>query len=128
MNKYKKNDIITGIVTGIENYGIFVKLDEKNDGLIHISEITSSYVRNINDYAKIGETIKIKILDIDNNGRIKLSIKDLEYRVSKKKNEKILETTNGFLTLNNKLNEWINNKIEEISKKKQKNVDKENNN
>ncbi len=62
MGKYNKNDVVLGLVTGIENYGIFVSLDEYYSGLIHISEISDDYVRNINNYVNIGETIKVKIL------------------------------------------------------------------
>ena len=53
MSKYEKGKIITGCVTGVENYGIFVTLDEYYSGLIHISEISNNFVRNINDYVNI---------------------------------------------------------------------------
>ena len=63
---YQKGDIIKGVVSGIEPYGIFVKIDDDYSGLIHISEISSKFVRNVGDYVKQGEVIKIKILDIVN--------------------------------------------------------------
>ena len=120
MNKYKKGEIVTGYVTGIEKYGIFVSLDEKHDGLIHISEITSSYVRNIHDYVKMGEIIHAKVLENENFGRVKLSIKDLDYRISNKQKSKIKETSSGFSTLNLALNVWIDKKITEIYEKNKK--------
>ena len=46
MNQYKKGEIVTGCVTGIEKYGIFVSLDDYYSGLIHISEISSFFVKN----------------------------------------------------------------------------------
>ena len=49
MTKYKKGSIIRGTVTGIETYGVFVSCDEYYSGLIHISEISYSYVKNITD-------------------------------------------------------------------------------
>ena len=52
--EYKKGNIVTGCVTGIEKYGIFVSLDNYYSGLVHISEISDSFVRNINDYVNIG--------------------------------------------------------------------------
>ena len=57
MSKYEKGEIVLGCVTGIEKYGIFVNLDEYYSGLIHISEVSSSFVRYIHDFVKLGETI-----------------------------------------------------------------------
>ena len=62
---YKVGDIIKVNVTGIEKYGIFVNIDADYNGLIHISEISDSFVRDINDYVKVGDTINSKILEID---------------------------------------------------------------
>jgi general stress protein 13 len=118
MSKYKEGEIVLGCVTGIEKYGVFVNLDEYYSGLIHISEISSSFVRNIHDYVKIGETIKVKILEEDEQShQVKLSIKDFDYRMGKKKNQKINETTSGFTTLKNILDQWIEEKYNEITKK-----------
>ena len=113
MTRYKKGDVVTGVVTGIEKYGIFVGLDDYNSGLIHISEISDSFVRNPADYVKIGETIKSKVIedeDLD-SFQVKLSIKDLDYRFNKK--GKIQETIHGFETLKNMLPIWIEEKREE---------------
>ena len=116
MAKYEKDEIITGYVTGIEPYGIFVSLDDYYDGLIHISEISSDFVRNVSDYAKMGETIKVKVLDVnEKKHHIKLTIKDIDYR--DEKNKKIDETQHGFSTLKEKLPKWIESKIEVINKK-----------
>ena len=109
MGKYNKNEVILGLVTGIESYGIFVSLDEYYSGLIHISEISDDYVRNINNYVKIGETIKVKVLEVDDDTfQVKLSIKNLDYRISDVKTKGILETGSGFGILKNSLEKWIN--------------------
>lgn len=118
MGKYKKGDIVKGYVTGIEKYGIFLCIDESYSGLIHISEITSSFVRNVYDYVKLGEVIQARVIEDEKDGQIKLSIKDMDYRITKKKNSKIEETENGFSTLTVMLNKWVDRKIEEISQKK----------
>ena len=116
---YKVGQIAKGCVTGIEKYGIFVSLDNYYSGLIHISEISDSFVRNINDYVNIGETIKVKILEIDSeNCHLKLSIKNVDYRATHHNRKKIIETPLGFSTLEYKLKEWINNKEKEILSKK----------
>ena len=115
MSKYERGKIITGCVSGIENYGIFVTLDEYYSGLIHISEISSNFVRNINDYVNVGETIKAKVVDVDDeNSHVKLSIKDIDYRINNRKKSKIVETNNGFLPLKLHLDSWIKDKIDEI--------------
>lgn len=115
MTKYERGRVVTGYVTGIEKYGIFVGLDEYYSGLIHISEISNGYVKNINDYVNIGETIKVKIMDSDEDScQVKLSIKDIDYRMSRKKKNKIQETASGFLGLSKHLEEWVDEKIEEL--------------
>ena len=114
MIKYEKGKIVTGYVTGIEKYGIFVSLDEYYTGLIHISEISSNYVRNVADFVNIGETIRMKVIEVDNmKHHIKLSIKNFDYRVNRKRKTKIKETENGFNTLSQKLSNWIEEKMDE---------------
>ena len=108
MSKYNKNEIIKGCVTGIEKYGIVVSLDEYYSGLIHISEISDNFVRNINDLVKIGETIKVKVVDIDDdNYHVKLSIKNINYKVYHIRSKCINETKNGFRGLEKQLPKWI---------------------
>lgn len=117
--KYEKGNIVTGCVTGIEKYGIFVSLDNYYSGLIHISEISESFVRNINDYVNIGETINVKILDVnDNDFHLKLSIKNIDYRINKKRRTNIVEVGSGFGVLRDRLDDWISVKEKEILSKK----------
>ncbi len=124
MKKFKIGEEVTCSVTGIEKYGIFVSLDDYYSGLIHISEISSNFVRNINDYVKIGETIKAKVIDEDElEHHVKLSIKNLDdYRITRKNNNKIKETKNGFKTLSEKLDYWINQKKQELIEEKVKKI------
>lgn len=117
MSNFKVNDEVTGIVTGIESYGIFVNVDEYS-GLIHISEISENFVRNVGDFAIVGDKIKVKVIEIDeNNKHLKLSIKALSETKKKAKKEKIVETSTGFSSLQDNLEEWVNSKISEINKK-----------
>ena len=111
MRKYFKNEVVEGCVTGIEKYGIFVTLDEYYSGLIHISEISDNFVRDINKFVNIGETIKVKVLDTDDETfHVKLSIKNLDYRLNKKRETYIQETEHGFNTLKKELPIWIEDK------------------
>lgn len=111
IEKYKVGDIIKGQVTGIENYGIFVNINNQYDGLIHISEVSLDYVKDINDYVKIGDDIYCQVLDIDEkNLHLKLSIKNINYK-NEDDNNPIKETRKGFLPLKENLDVWINEKI-----------------
>lgn len=81
MTKYKKGKIVKGTITGIEDYGAFVSLDEYYSGLIHISEISHGFVKNIEDFLKIGDIIYVEVLEVDEElSQLKLSIKNINYR------------------------------------------------
>lgn len=122
MQKYEKGKIVTGCVTGIEKYGVFVGLDEFYSGLIHISEISSNFVRNIHDYVAVGETIRVRVMETDEeNYHVKLSIKNLDYRISTRIRSRVEEVGGGFSPLKNRLDDWISDKIKEIDKKNKKN-------
>lgn len=121
MKKYKSGEIIKGYVTGIEKYGIFLNIDENHSGLIHISEISSSFVKNIYDFVRIGEEIQAEIIGVEEEKQqLKLSIKNIDYRIKSKEKTKIKETNLGFSTLRTKLNSWIEEKKEKISNKNEK--------
>lgn len=114
MSKYSKNEIVLGTVTGIEKYGIFVTLDEYYSGLIHISEISNGFVRNVSNYVNIGETIKARVIEVDEDGyQVKLSIKNLDYRINQDKKSGIVETGTGFELLKSNLKKWIEEKNQE---------------
>ena len=119
MSKYEVGNIVTGNVTGIEKYGIFVSLDEYYSGLIHISEISDNFVRDVNDYVKYGYTIKAKIIEVDDDSfHVKLSIKDMNHKGKVKNKRQIIETGSGFGILEDNLDNWINIKFKEIEKNK----------
>ncbi len=67
--------VLEGKVTGITKFGAFVSLPEGKSGLVHISEIAYSYVNDVKDHLTEGQEVKVKIIGIDENGRINLSIK-----------------------------------------------------
>ena len=67
--------IAEGKVTGITNFGAFVALPGGKTGMVHISEIANTYVNNIRDHLTEGQEVKVKVIGIDENGRINLSIK-----------------------------------------------------
>ena len=70
--------IVEGKVTGLTDFGAFVELEGGSTGMVHISEVSASYVKNIRDHLKEGQSVKVKVISIDDNGRINLSIKKAE--------------------------------------------------
>ena len=105
-------------MTGIQKYGAFVLINNKYDGLIHISEISSGYVKNINDYIKIKDKIYAQVVDVDKeNSKFKLSIRNIDYRNGGKVINDSETYTNGFEPLKEHLDLWINEKIKEIMDK-----------
>ena len=118
MDDIKINDIIEVVVTGIQKYGVFVLVNDEYDGLIHISEISTGYVRNINDYVKIKDKIYAQVVDIDKeNKKFKLSIKNIDYRNDGRIINNSDIVSNGFEPLKEHLDLWINEKIKEIMDK-----------
>lgn len=66
---------VEGKVTGIANFGAFIDLGNNKTGLVHISEVSDSYVENINEELEVGQTITVKVLSIADDGKIGLSIR-----------------------------------------------------
>jgi polyribonucleotide nucleotidyltransferase len=73
--------IYEGTVARIVDFGAFVTIMPGTDGLVHISQIASERVENVADYLKEGQKVKVKVLDVDQRGRIKLSMKDIATEV-----------------------------------------------
>lgn len=71
-------NIVEGTITGIAKFGAFVELPDKKVGLIHISEVANEYVSDVNDYLKVKDKVKVKVITIDERGKIALSIKQAQ--------------------------------------------------
>ena len=67
--------IVEGKITGITNFGVFVDLGEGKTGMVHISEVARTYVNDIKEFVKIGDEVKMKVLNVGEDGKISLSIK-----------------------------------------------------
>ncbi len=80
-------EIYAGKVTGITKFGCFVSFDNDKSGMVHISEVSSTFVNDINEAVKIGDEVRVKLIKIDENGRISLSIKKAEPRKPRPKQE-----------------------------------------
>lgn len=71
----KVGKIYTGRVASIKDFGAFIEVAPGQDGLCHISELSDSYVKNVNDVVKVGDEVRVKVILIDDQGRVKLSRK-----------------------------------------------------
>ncbi|HEY4622978.1 S1 domain-containing post-transcriptional regulator GSP13 [Solibacillus sp. FSL R7-0668] len=118
VKKIEVGDVLTGKVTGIQPYGAFVALDEQTQGLVHISEITYGFVKDVNDFLSVGEDIEVKVLEVDEEQKkISLSIRELQevpyYRKKESHPRRSLQDrvdevdADGFKILKNKLKDWI---------------------
>ena len=109
-------EIVSGVITGIKDYGAFVQVEEYC-GLIHISEFSDGFVKNISDIVAIGDVVSVEILEVDEEGKkLKLSYKKANVIPSK-----LLEYVHiykGFNALELKLNEWIEEAYAKIEKEK----------
>ncbi|MFI4819136.1 MAG: polyribonucleotide nucleotidyltransferase [Enterobacterales bacterium] len=75
-NEIEVGSIYNGKVTRIVNFGAFVSINNYKEGLVHISQISKKRVDKVNDYLSIFQEILVKVIEIDNNGRVRLSIKE----------------------------------------------------
>ncbi|MBO6047286.1 MAG: S1 RNA-binding domain-containing protein [Erysipelotrichaceae bacterium] len=119
MEQIKAGDVIEVTITGIQPYGAFALLPDNTSGLIHISEISDRFVRNISSYVQLGNTARVKVLEIDpETHQAKLSLKAIRkepkrkyYRSYRSNRHPIVETPKGFQPLKDMLPVWIENGI-----------------
>ena len=121
--KIKRGDIVDVKITGIQPYGAFASLPDNSTGLIHISEISDKFVKSIDSFVKVGEFIKVKIIDFEETNHAKLSLKAIDNRYRRRnkrvyyKNPRrlIVETPNGFAPLSFAMKKWLKQGITEES-------------
>ena len=78
MQQLVVGNIVEGKVTGITKFGAFVDLGDGKTGMVHISEVAPTFVKEIRDFVKENDTVKVKILNISEDGKISLSMKRAE--------------------------------------------------
>ena len=67
--------VFEGKVTGITKFGAFVEMPDGKNGMVHISEVASTYVKEISDHVSVGQMVKVKVLSISEDGKVSLSMK-----------------------------------------------------
>ena len=114
-NHYKVGQHIKVRVTGIQPYGAFVETPDNAAGLIHISEIMDDYVHNLKKFLSEGQIVRAKVISIDDEGKLNLSLKDNDYFKNyerKKEKQSVLDEIKeteryGFQTIKERLPVWI---------------------
>ncbi len=86
--------ILEGTVSGITKFGAFVDLPDSKTGMVHISEVAPTFVNEINDFVKIGQTVKVKVLAV-NYGKISLSIKQALPKEQQERQKKSFDRGEG---------------------------------
>ena len=120
--KYQVGQLVIGKVYNVKPYALFMSFDDGVTGLLHISEISDSFIRDIEKYGSVGDEIKVKILSIDkDNGFLRVSYKQVpqEEMYSSHTNQRKIPTTSEdeFLPLKEKLDSWIKEAYENIEKR-----------
>ena len=94
--------VVEGKVTGITKFGAFVELPEGKTGMVHISEVSSAYVEDISQYLKQDQVVKVKVINITDEGKISLSIKKAMPREPRQENNGARGQRNGSRNFNGK--------------------------
>ena len=118
---FQIGDVIIGKVNQIRPYALFLTFEDGTNGLLHISELSDGYIRDIEKFGSVGDEIKVKILTIDKeNGFLRVSYKQVppEEAYSSHVNQRRLPTVTEeeFQPLKDKLDGWINDAYQKIGK------------
>ena len=120
--KYEVGQIVLGTVTNVKPYALFLVFEDGTTGLLHISEISDSFIRDIERYGSKGDQMKVMIVSIDeNNGFLRVSYKKVppeEAYSSHTNSARKAPDTNDedFAPLAEKLPEWIKDTLEKAKK------------
>lgn len=112
MTTYKVGEIIEGTIIAIRKFGAILIFENEQKGLLHISEVANAYIRNIYRYLVIGKTYQVKVLEIENDGFLKVSMSKItqeeknEYRNTSLKRTPVDPDDIDFSSLKAKLDEW----------------------
>lgn len=122
MSELKIGDIVEAKIKNVKPYAAFLLFPNGKDGLLHISEISDGFVKDIERYVSVGDSIRVKIISIDKrNGFMRVSLKQVpeESRFSTHKNQRrkvVKNSSEDFAPLKEKLNYWIAESLKENNK------------
>ena len=120
---YKINDLIIGEVINVKPFAAFLEFDEGVQGLLHISEISDAFIRDIEKFVSVGDKLKVKVLSIDpNNGFLRISLKQVPQNEAYSthingKNKMVEVKAADFDKLKEKLPGWIEQTLQRMKDK-----------
>lgn len=114
--------VVEGKITGIVPFGAFVDIGEGKSGLVHISEISDVFVKEVSKHVEVGQTVKVKVIKINNDGKIELSIKQaMEKKAPEKKfsprKENFISKSTSFEDMMNHFKRVSEDKISDANRK-----------
>ena len=121
---FEIGQLVIGKVKSVKPYALFLEFDSKTSGLLHISEISDSFIRDIEKYGSVGDEMKVKVIDIDkSNGFLRLSLKQVPPEEAFSTHKNIARNIpvlpdDAFDPLKEKLPTWIENTLKEIKEGK----------
>ncbi|WP_138160117.1 S1 RNA-binding domain-containing protein [Peptoniphilus catoniae] len=107
--------IVDGVVSNVLKFGAFVDLGDNKSGLVHISEISQDYIENVSDILKKGQKVKVKIISLDDHGKIALSMKQAEEK-KKKPVEVDFSNKDKDMSFEDKLSKFLKDSNEKLEK------------
>ena len=119
---FQEGQLVIGTVTSVKPYALFLEFENNVPGLLHISEISDAFIRDIGKYGSVGDKLKVKIVSIDNtNGFLRVSLKKVPTEEAFTSHVDVrsspVASESEFEPLKNKMPEWIQNTLDEIEKK-----------
>lgn len=112
--------VIEGVVTGLTKFGAFVQLPTGETGLVHISEVADTFVKDVKDHLKEQDHVKVKVINIDQRGRVGLSIKQADPNYDPRRRSRHRQSFNG--SFEDKLSRFLKESDDRLQDLK-KNVD-----
>lgn len=100
--------VVEGVVQGITRFGAFIELPDGKVGLVHISEIADTYVKDVKDFLQEGQRVKVKVLNVEDNGKVGLSVRQARER------ERPRREVSG-MSFEDKINKFLKESDEKLS-------------
>lgn len=113
MTEIKVGDIVEGTIISIKDFGAIMIFSDGRKGLLHISEVANVFIRNIKKYLKVGKTYQVKVLSIEDDGFLKISMSKITQEEKEAHNSQVGKKTFideeyiDFSALKKKIPQWI---------------------
>ena len=110
---FTSGEILEGKVSAITKFGAFVSLPEGKSGMVHISEVANTYVKDISEHLQVGQEVKVVVLNVDEKGKLSLSIKKAQEK--KREEPKKEESAKSFEDMLSKFMSDSSKKISDLN-------------